>query len=58
MATIPRPAETPSACGPSRRRNRMLAVLLASVAASAFTTVIILAELVHYAEAHHLLSSL
>jgi hypothetical protein len=41
-----------------RRRNRMLAMLLAGVAAFSFAAVLTLAVLLHYAEAHHLLANL
>ncbi|HUC10383.1 MAG TPA: hypothetical protein VL985_08150 [Stellaceae bacterium] len=41
-----------------RRRNRMLAMLLAGVAASGLAAVFTLAVLLHYAEAHHLLANL
>ena len=44
--------------GGIRRRNRMLAMLLAGVAAIGFATVLTLAVLLHYAEAHHLLANL
>lgn len=44
--------------GGIRRRNKMLAMLLAGVAAIGFATVLTLAVLLHYAEAHHLLANL
>jgi hypothetical protein len=44
--------------GRARARNRVLATLLAGVAALGFTTVISLAVLLHYAETHHLLANL
>ena len=37
----------------SQQRNRMLAVALASVAVLTFITVLTLAVMYHYAEAHH-----
>jgi hypothetical protein len=39
-------------------RNRVLATLLAGIAALGFITVMSLAGLLHYAEAHHLLANL
>jgi hypothetical protein len=44
--------------GRVRRQNRLLAFLLGSVAALGFATVLSLAVLLHYAEAHHLLAGL
>jgi hypothetical protein len=41
-----------------RERNRVLAVMLASVAAAVFAIVMTLALLFHYVEAHHLLAHL
>ena len=62
----PRPARVsrflPPPNGPQRgglrRQNRLLAFLLASVAGLGFATVLSLAVLLHYAEAHHLLAGL
>ncbi|MFZ3238780.1 MAG: hypothetical protein WA417_15185 [Stellaceae bacterium] len=41
-----------------RRQNRLLALVLGSVAVLGFATVLSLAVLLHYAEAHHLLANL
>lgn len=41
-----------------RRQNRLLALLLAGVAFFGFVTVLSLALLLHYAEAHHSLANL
>lgn len=41
-----------------RQRNRQLAAVLAGVAAAVFVTVVSLALMFHYAEAHHLLAQL
>jgi heme A synthase len=55
---LPPPAKAPPANRPLRRRNRLLALLLGSVAVLGFVTVLSLAVLLHYAEAHHLLAGL
>jgi hypothetical protein len=41
-----------------RRQNRLLALVLGSVAVLGFATVLSLAVLLHYAEVHHLLANL
>lgn len=41
-----------------RQRNRVLGLLLASLALTVFVTVFTLVILFHYAEAHHLLAKL
>jgi hypothetical protein len=43
---------------PPARRNRLLGLVLAGIAALAFVTCVTLAVLVHYAETHHMLASL
>ena len=57
LRVTPAPSARLEASG-IRRRNRMLAIQLAGVAAFGFATVLTLALLLHYAEAHHLLANL
>jgi len=42
---------------PRRERNQVLALALASVAASVFGTVVMVTMLLHYAEAHHAIAN-
>jgi hypothetical protein len=57
-APAPRPV-TPAVPPASAlsRRNRLLGVVLASVAAAMLAAVVAVAVLLHYAEAHHALSN-
>jgi hypothetical protein len=58
-ATEAAPSPAAALPPPSRRRqNRRLATVLAGIALCAFVTVISLALVLHYAEAHHLLANL
>ena len=58
-APAPRAVARPAPPAPVvSRRNRLLAVSLASVAAAMLATVVAVALLLHYAEAHHALSNL
>ena len=55
-APAPRPAVRAAVISP--QRNRLLAIVLASVSGFVFVTVITLALLFHYAEVHHLIPRL
>jgi hypothetical protein len=55
----PQPVAMPArAASRLEARNRQLAAVLACVAAAVFVTVVLLAVMFHYAEAHHLLDTL
>lgn len=47
-----------SGSGRRRNRNRLLGILLASVAALGFAIVILLAVMLRYGQAHHLIAGL
>jgi hypothetical protein len=53
--TVPSPRRPPRV---PRERNRVLGILLASVASCVFTLVVTLVILFHYAEVHHLFAKL
>ena len=55
-AMVERPMVRPATVSP--QRNRMLALMLASVVALVFLTVVALGVLLHYAEVHHALAKL